>query len=838
MSLNGIIGNALSGLQAAQLGMRTASNNVANVNTAGYARTEINQTARNAAGQGMGVEIVGIERVTDRYLQAASLRAGSDASAAEVLASTLDRLQAQFGAPDDEGALFGRLNQAFSSLGSAATDSAERVARLSAASDIQTFFDEAQRLSVEIRGMRDEADQRIAAGVERVNEILAEMQALNSEAQALSASVTDTSGTANRQAELMDELSTYMDVRADYQADGRIFVRTGNGTTLLDNSRLELDYTPAGTGAYGIDYGSITAVVSASGAQVDLTPAIQSGQIRGLMDLRDQELPAIAAGLAEFAAGVADGLNAAHNNSSSYPAPNSLAGRQTGLVSSDILTGSGTARVAVVGADGSLVRSVEVQVGAAGFTVDGNAAPLIADLVTQLNTAFAGDATATFTNGQLTITAANGANGIATVQDEADPSSIGGRGFAYFFGLNDIVDAARPGFFDTGLEPGSFHQLTAGGELGFNVFTPDGRRALEVAVPVTGSTIADQIAALNSPTTGIGQYGSFATQMTDSDIGAAIAPAGTGATGYNYPIIAPLLHGGSTVLLERWDGNHPEEAFALIEKHRCTFAVVIPTQLVKMVRSPLAGNYDLGCLRFISNAGAKLAATDAEAAERIFGCPVQTVYGATDSGVPTMTRVTDPAEKRRTAGHVLPGEELKIVRDDGSIAGAGEPGEVVWRGGNSSYGYLTGSAELDKAWDADGWYHSGDLGTLDSEGYLTIVGRKKDMIIRGGRNINPRQIEEILIRHPAVIDAAIVAVSDSVLGEQIGAAIVAAPDKAQPELGELTRFVVDAGLPKWCQPEYLLVFDDFPRNAGGKIDKSQLSVALEKLAAAKRESQS
>ncbi|MCP2679207.1 flagellar hook-associated protein FlgK [Maricaulaceae bacterium NA33B04] len=510
MSLNGIIGNALSGLQAAQLGMRTASNNVANVNTAGYARTEINQTARNAAGQGMGVEIVGIERVTDRYLQAASLRAGSDASAAEVLASTLDRLQAQFGAPDDEGALFGRLNQAFSSLGSAATDSAERVARLSAASDIQTFFDEAQRLSVEIRGMRDEADQRIAAGVERVNEILAEMQALNSEAQALSASVTDTSGTANRQAELMDELSTYMDVRADYQADGSIFVRTGNGTTLLDNSRLELDYTPAGTGAYGIDYGSITAVVSASGAQVDLTPAIQSGQIRGLMELRDQELPAIAGGLAEFAAGVADGLNAAHNNSSSYPAPNSLEGRQTGLVSSDILTGSGASRLAVVGADGSLVRLVEVQVGAAGFTVDGNAAPLIADLVTQLNTAFAGDAMATFTNGQLTITATNGANGIATVQDEADPSSIGGRGFAHFFGLNDIVDAARPGFFDTGLEPGSFHQLTAGGELGFNVFTPDGRRALEVAVPVTGSTLADQIAALNSPTTGIGQYGSFA----------------------------------------------------------------------------------------------------------------------------------------------------------------------------------------------------------------------------------------------------------------------------------------------------------------------------------------
>jgi len=328
----------------------------------------------------------------------------------------------------------------------------------------------------------------------------------------------------------------------------------------------------------------------------------------------------------------------------------------------------------------------------------------------------------------------------------------------------------------------------------------------------------------------IGQYGSFATQMTDRDIGAAIAPAGTGATGYNYPIIAPLLHGGSTVLLEHWNGKHPEESFALIEKHRCTFAVVIPTQLVKMIRSPLVGKYDLSSLRFISNAGAKLRPSDAETAEKIFGCPVQTVYGATDSGVPTMTRTIDPAKKRRTAGRVLPGEELKILREDGSLAPVGEAGEVLWRGANSSYGYLTGNSEIDKAWDSEGWYHSGDLGTLDADGYLTIVGRKKDMIIRGGRNINPAQIEEVLVRHPAVSEAAIVAVPDAVLGEQIGAAIVSAQDKPEPQLGDLTRFVVDAGLPKWCQPEYLLVMNDFPRNAGGKIDKRKLSDELEKLA--------
>jgi len=510
MSLNGIIGNALSGLQAAQLGMRTASNNVANVNTPGYARTEVNQTARNAAGQGMGVEIVGVERVADRYLQAASLRAASDASGAEAVAATLDRLQAQFGAPDDEGALFGRLNQAFASLGSAATDSAERVARLSAASDLQSFFDEIQRLSGEIRSMRDEADQRLASGIGRVNEILAELQTLNSEAQGLTASAADTSGTANRQSQLLDELASYMDVRAEIQTDGRIFVRTGDGTALLDNSRLELQYTPAGTGAYGIDYGPVTAVVSASGATVDMTPAIKSGELRGLIDLRDEELPAIAAGLAEFASGVADGMNAAHNNATSYPAPNSLEGRQTGLVSSDIINGSGTARLAVVTADGELVREVQVDVGVGGFTVDGTPAPLVFDLAAQITAAFAGDATASFVDGRLTLTATNPAHGVASVQDDTTPSSIGGRSFSHFFGLNDLVDAARPSFFETGLDANSFHQLDPAGEVSFKVMTPDGRRALDVAVPVTGATFADQIAALNSPAIGIGQYGSFA----------------------------------------------------------------------------------------------------------------------------------------------------------------------------------------------------------------------------------------------------------------------------------------------------------------------------------------
>ncbi|MGY6627699.1 MAG: flagellar hook-associated protein FlgK [Oceanicaulis sp.] len=509
MSLNGIMGSALSGLQAAQLGMRTASNNVSNVNTPGYARTELLQTSRSSGGMGAGVMVQGINRVSDTYLTSASMRASSDAAASRAIAAALDRLQSQFGATDDAGSLFGRMNQIMTSLGAAAADSADRVSRLSAASDIQSFFDEAWRLSAEVRAMRDEADQRIASNIHRANEILRELDSLNSQAQTLTASASDVTGTLNRQSELMDELSVIMDVRGDRQPDGRLFVRTQDGVALIDNARLTLEYTPAGTGAYGVEYGRITAQVSTSGAIADITPSIRSGELRGLLDLRDIELPSIAGALAEMASGAADALNAAHNDSAAYPPPNVLEGRNTGLLASDVLAGSGQAELAVVTSDGALVQRVTVGVTATGFTVNGAPAGSIGDLVTALNAAFGGNATASFTDGRLTLSAADPAHGMAALQDAGDPASIGGRGLSHFFGLNDLVDAPRPGFFETGLTAASAHGLAPGGELGFSVMTPDGRRAAQITVPVTGASLQDQINALNNPATGLGQYGQF-----------------------------------------------------------------------------------------------------------------------------------------------------------------------------------------------------------------------------------------------------------------------------------------------------------------------------------------
>jgi acyl-CoA synthetase (AMP-forming)/AMP-acid ligase II len=321
-----------------------------------------------------------------------------------------------------------------------------------------------------------------------------------------------------------------------------------------------------------------------------------------------------------------------------------------------------------------------------------------------------------------------------------------------------------------------------------------------------------------------------AAQISSTDVAAAFAPAGTGATGYNYPILSMLLVGGTCVMLEHWSGQKIDQALDLLERHACTVAVAVPAQLAKLVQAPGLENYNFGALRVITNSGAKLPPSVAEAAERLFGCKVQGIYGTSEAGATAMTRIDDAVEKRRaTVGLPLEGQEVQILADDGAVLGAGEVGEVCWRGANKSYGFLNDPEGSRKVWGEEGWLQSGDLGCLDADGYLHIVGRKKDMIIRGGQNINPGAIEEILMKHPDVSEIAIVAIADAVLGERIAACVVA--NGATPlSLESLKALILDSGLAVWHQPEFLVPLDELPRNAGGKIDKKSLSITAASVA--------
>lgn len=315
------------------------------------------------------------------------------------------------------------------------------------------------------------------------------------------------------------------------------------------------------------------------------------------------------------------------------------------------------------------------------------------------------------------------------------------------------------------------------------------------------------------------------------DISAAIAPAGTGATGYVYPILTPLLHGATSVILTRW--KDPEEAIDLIVKNRCTQATGIPTQLTLMVpHLEKRSVEDFAQFKVFTNAGAPLLHETADRIERLMDCKIQSLYGATDAGTPTMTSITDEREKRlSTVGRVVRGCECELWNPDGTRTAPGEAGEVVWRGPDKSWGYLGDDAATAAAFTAEGFYKSGDLGQFDAEGYLRIVGRIKDMILRGGRNISPRTCEEPLMEHPSVLEVAIAAMPDKVLGER-ACAFVMLKQGCTLTFDEMVKFLTEHKIAVWQLPERLEIVDDMPRSTGAKISKKDLTVLVtEKLKA-------
>jgi acyl-CoA synthetase (AMP-forming)/AMP-acid ligase II len=319
--------------------------------------------------------------------------------------------------------------------------------------------------------------------------------------------------------------------------------------------------------------------------------------------------------------------------------------------------------------------------------------------------------------------------------------------------------------------------------------------------------------------------------LSPDDIAVGFCPANTGATGYVFGVLGPLLAGASSVLLEHWS---PQEALALIEAERATTATAVPTQVVKMLQQDNLGDHDFSSLRLFTNAGAAMPPAAAKEMEEVFGCKAHVCYGATDGGVPSMTRTDDPAEKRQgTVGQLLPGNEVKLLDAMGEEVAPGAAGEICWRSPTKSFGYLNDAERDEAAFDADGFYHSGDLGMFDEEGYLYITGRAKDLIIRGGQNISPQELEIVLADHPAVSEVSVIGVPDAVYGERVCACVVTRPGRSVT-LDDLAAFLLGRGVAKFKLPERLAVFDDLPKSAGGKISKVELrsSVTAEPSAAA------
>lgn len=308
-------------------------------------------------------------------------------------------------------------------------------------------------------------------------------------------------------------------------------------------------------------------------------------------------------------------------------------------------------------------------------------------------------------------------------------------------------------------------------------------------------------------------------QLKAGDIAVGLAPASTGATGYVFPMLGPILCGASSILLEHWS---PPEALDLMESSHATHVTAVPAQVLKLLSDPTVHSRDFSSLRTFTNSGAAMPPSGASELEEVFGCTQHVVYGATDGGTVTMLRYDDPIDKRHTTvGKAFAHNEVRLVDAALHDVAPGSAGEVLWRTPTKSYGYLNEPDRTEQAWVGDGWYRSGDLGTLDEDGYLRIVGRVKDLIIRGGQNVSPRELEDLIVALPGISDVAVIGTPDPILGERICACVVLDPG-ASLTLEQVIAGLRAAEVATFKLPERLEIFDDLPQSTGGKVSKPTL----------------
>ena len=323
-----------------------------------------------------------------------------------------------------------------------------------------------------------------------------------------------------------------------------------------------------------------------------------------------------------------------------------------------------------------------------------------------------------------------------------------------------------------------------------------------------------------------------AVRLGVGDVAVGIAPASTGATGYVFAVLGPILAGATSVLLEDWT---PQNALDLFVSAKATQITAIPTQVLKLLSDPTVGGRDFTSIRTFTNAGAAMPPEAAADMERVFGCLAHVCFGSTDGGVPTMLRWDDPRPKRlTTVGRVIAHSEVRLVDAEMNDVPATEFGEILWRGATKSFGYLNEPERTEAAFWGDGWYRSGDIGSMDEDGYLSLVGRVKDLIIRGGQNISPRELEDFIVAQPEVADVSVIGVPDAVLGERVCACVVLLPGTSL-SLVELTERMRAAGMATFKLPERIEIFDDLPKSAGGKVTKVELRAVVAERAGASAE---
>jgi long-chain acyl-CoA synthetase len=393
------------------------------------------------------------------------------------------------------------------------------------------------------------------------------------------------------------------------------------------------------------------------------------------------------------------------------------------------------------------------------------------------------------------------------------------------FAWHDFAEAAEKGASEAGAEcvlvkPGEFEKLVAAQEPVREVAERSGDDTA-VILYTSGTTGTPKGAELTHDN--LRRNAEIARALFDvseDDIALGALPL-FHSFGQTCALNATIGGGGCLTLLPRFD---PGKALEIIQRDKCTVFEGVPTMYGAMLHHPEADRFDTGTLRVCASGGAAMPGETLRAFEEKFDCKILEGYGLSETSPVASFNHPDRERKVGSIGTPIEGVEMKVVDDEGKDLPQGEVGEIVIKGHNVMKGYFKRD---DATKDAirDGWFHSGDMAKVDEEGYFFIVDRKKDMIIRGGYNVYPREIEEVLYEHPAVREAAVVGIPHDELGEEVGAA-VALKDGGEADADELRSYVKEH-VASYKYPRHIWFVDELPKGPTGKVLKREIEVPSE-----------
>ena len=291
------------------------------------------------------------------------------------------------------------------------------------------------------------------------------------------------------------------------------------------------------------------------------------------------------------------------------------------------------------------------------------------------------------------------------------------------------------------------------------------------------------------------------------------------AFGQTCALNATISVGGCLTLIPRFDGG---KALEVLERDRVTVFEGVPTMYAAMLHHPQADETDVSALEVCVSGGAAMPVEIMRAFEQKFGCQILEGYGLSETSPVASFNRRDRERKPGSIGLPVDGVEMRVIDDDAHEVPQGDVGEVAIRGHNVMKGYWKLEEATAEAIDADGWFKTGDMARVDEDGYFFIVDRKKDLVIRGGYNVYPREIEEVLYEHPDVREAAVIGIPHDELGEEVAAAIAlkAGADSTPDELRDFVKQRVAA----YKYPRHVWLVDDLPKGPTGKILKREIAL--------------